>query len=209
MAEIKLTEETYRQLPEIVEKDLLNTLKSRFGRDFIIKGYIYLNGTPDVQVILVTDDSDRIVFSAFITPELKIYDDFQRACCCNQLKDYIGMLISDTYISVSFIEDFKPDPDVYVSYDEYIVSHGIKKVLVRLLSAKDRYTRELLETVYNVMFQKFDVELCFFCYEYESDEAFISAVDKLKDSYKLTKTLIEQTNPVSFNSVFFPEKGDS
>jgi len=204
-----ITEENLKDLPQIFEKEFLQTLKDRFDRDFIIEKYIILNGTPNVQVILVTDDSDKIRFSAYITPEMTIFDDFQRACCYHQLRQFIDMLIPGAFINISFLEDFRPDPELYVTYDEYITKHNVNRVLIRILSCKDVVTPELLETVYNVLFQKLDVEVGFFLYEYDDNDSFTNAVNTLKNYHMLTKNDIEKTGPASFTSTFFPGKGDN
>lgn len=183
-----------QQFREQFINELLDRYKDRYRKDFTIHEVVVKPNGSDVVFNMISSDDEK--FSVSVNYDMTITDNYQQAECTHQIESYMSILIPDTYIKASFIEDFEPESSASLFYEDYIVKHRVEEVLVDIFAPNGTIDEQRIDTVHQAIFKKVKVPVTYILHSYDTDK-FQAAVDELKDSFRITGYTIECTEPAS------------
>lgn len=193
-----------QQFREQFINELLDTYKDRYHKEFTIHEVVVKPNGSDVVFNMIS--SDDVKFSVSVNYDMSITDNYQQAECAHQIESYMSILIPETYLKVTFIEDFEPESSAGLLYEEYIVKHKVREVLVDVFAPDGIIDEQRIDTVHQAIFNKVMVPITYILHSYDADK-FQAAVDELKDSFRITGYTIECTEPLS-EKAFRKENGE-
>ncbi len=191
------SENSIYQLKSEFINQLVNSYKEHYGIEVNVEKVVMVPGNTVMDFHMISSDELRFCVYFDTDPNnLNITDNYIQALCARQIENYIGLMIKDAYIKVSFIEEFSTETTEGILYDEYISKHQVSDVIVKIFATEGSVEESVFETIHQTLFQKVKVPVTYFLYSYDA-ENYQQAVDELKGNLKLTKYVIDCTKPSS------------